>query len=515
MNFDLGLAPLLQLFLTGALVAISSNILIDYFSYYFSLSTRRFQKWTLDQVRGKSLHDFFLFILLQLISFRKKAFFHQLGALINVRTFNVKQNGVILLASFIGIGVSTFLLSHLNFYIPILIIMGTWGLKKYEYKEMIPLLLSLVCLILFGLLLDLFDSYLSRSALNIHTYKVGPAFILLISFLTSHHFRTPLAFLVSFSFLYVFMDINSFWFPIFFLIHSLVTYSGFYLMFIGKHSRTYHSLFLCFVFQIFQFLVSFVFTSYYFTDLKEFLRPEGFLSSFKTVILLYSAYQVLPLLLLAPFVMIFPSFLTFPFLTRTRGDTQKIIYQEQKSNSFSIHLSIYLLRQEFKKYLTTILTLYDWSKQIVNSQLSRKERFEYYHGVLNRVGEEIKELSLKATEHKAPADLTHHIMSFYKEINKLDSLVQSLNRLILKWIEMDQTQQLNEAQKKVAVELIKNQVLVFENYFNSKVGLPVISAESKIKNLVEGQKHFETSLFDQDIKVESSLLTNQLLNLLS
>ncbi len=517
MFFDVGLSPILQLTLTGALVAVSSNILLDYFSYWFSLSTRRWQNFVFDHLGRNSLIDFIMFVLLQAVSFRKKSFFDQLGALINVRTFSTKQNGVILIASFIGLGLSILLIAFHTAYLPLLLLLGFWGRKKSSFKEMKPFFMALLSFFLFGLLLIIFDSYLKQSSLNIHTYKIGPALILLISYFASKYFRTPAAFLVSFSFLYVFMDINAFWFPVFFLIYNLVTLSGFYITFLGKHSRTYHSLFLSFFFQTFQFLISLVFAIYFFDNLKVHIIPQGFLSSFKIVIGLFAAYQIIPLLILLPLVLLMRSFLSFSFLTRDRGDTQKILYFEQKSSSFSIHLSIYLLKQEFKKYLSTMITLFDWAHQIVEHGSIKKERFEYYHGVLTRVGEEVKELCVKITEHKCPKELNDYIMSHYKAMGQLDQMVQALYHLLRGWMELQSRKDLSAKDNHDFSELLKSQVAVLEIYFQKQIDLPLKVNKSVIENLMDNQAQFNrfcVTSQEDDLMRESQLISNTIIKLI-
>lgn len=503
MSLDWNFTPFLQILLVSYMVSLSGHILIDYFSSQFALATRRFQIDLFKGIGQSSIQDFILFVVLQLVSFRKRAYFNQLSALINVRTFSVHQNALVILASLMGWGMSLLILTQPLLALSLVIILGFWSWRTRFSYDRKHLMLSVFYLGLFFVLMVLFDVYFSRSGLKIHDFSLSPLLVFLTVIVTSVFFSTPLVFLTSLGFLYLFMDIQIYWFPVFFFVHSVLTLVPFYLTVFKGRSRTHHSLFVTIVFQLLQLAISLFLFRWQDSILGLWSEPFSFISSLRSILVFYAVYSVVPLLFVFPWVFLSRGFLFFSFLDKSAHDTQKIIYDFHRQDSFSIHLSIFFLKLEFKKYLTTVLTFYDRALLLSSPNQRLRERFDYYYGILVRVGEEIKELCLKITEHKAPRDIIDQIMFHYREINKLYAVVDALRALVAEWLRLHERHPEGwpEHEQNVFSDLMKAHITVYELYFNRQVGLAVEHIRDKRYDLAAKKNIFD-STFVSDAHLE-------------
>ncbi len=447
--------------------AIVSDFLLDLFSVRMSLSTGKVQAWLYNQFGQNLVCDIGIAIFIQFFSFRKKAFFMQLSSLVNVGSFNRRQLVMVLLGSFIGIGLSSFLLMGGTLVVAGLLCALSLVfclLWKDQWKD---LGVGLLALGLFLAALSLFDQYLSHSQLNIHNYHLGELFVLGLVTLSIVLFRTPVAYFLSLSILHLFIGFNVMWFPILFFLFGLVSLSRFYWQVPQGRRRLYFSASVAVLLQCLQLGVSLLWVSIFSETAAAFFQVGSLLEIYQSILLGFALYMVVPLVLLLPAIFLLALTPYFSRVVQNKGESQKIINYDQRDQCFSIHLSLFLLRQEFKKYITSVHTIFKLSRESDYEQESINQKFVRYQGMLVRVGDELKELCFSIGKQRSYRWQVKEIMSYYKTVNQVELLVDDLGLVAASLRVKDQ----DEEWERECRFWLGLQLKLFESFFHHTLGV--------------------------------------------
>ena len=484
MGIDIGLAPLATLLIAALVLAILSDFLLELFSVRMSQSTGRLQSWLFDQFGRNLVGDLFISIFFQFFSFRKKAYFLQLSSFISVGSFAQKQMLVIVFGSFIGLGMSVLLLAGGHFYIGGVLCFLGFILSLLSKDQVKDVGMALLALGLFLISLFFFNQYLASSTLNIHNYQVSEFFVLTLVVASTLFFRTPIAFLIMLALFHFFVGINSLWLPVLFFLHSLVSLQQFYWQLTQRRKRLLFAIGLVLFFQVIQFLVSIGLVYSYDSYFSLLFSSGNYYESYRVIILGYGLYMSCSLLLLSPLLFVISFLPLFKESDGKKTESQKIINTDQRGQCFSIHLSLFLLRQEFKKYTTSVHTIFKISRESDYEEEAINQRFVRYQGVLTRVADELKELCFSIGRQRSYRWQVKEVMSYYRIINQLELLVEDLGAVTSLLREKDQ----DEDWEKECRFWLGLQLKLFESFFQFTVG---VGKDDPVKVKANIQKSYE------------------------
>lgn len=504
MFFDVGMTPIFSLLIATLVFAILSDFLLELFSVRMSLSTGRFQAWFFDHFGQNIFLDFVFAVIYQFFSFRKKSFFVQLSSLVNVGSFSRKQVMILSLGSLIGIGLSSLVLFSGNIVVGAMLCLVSLILGMLAKDQIKDFGVALFSLGLFLISLTLFNEYLMGSSFGIHQFKIEAFLGISLVVLTTVLFRSSLPFLLFLALMHFFVDLKTLWFPLFFLINAVLGSGKFYWLIVSGKKRLRFFMLCVLSYQLLQFAMCFGLglqglVTIPVTTLTSYLEPHSFLSSFRLVLISYFVYYALPLVVLSPFVFLL-SYL--PFFTDgevKKSGSQKIILDGSRGNNFSIHLSLFLLRQEFKKYTTSVHTIFKFSREADDGEEKINQKFVRYQGMLTRVGDELKELCFSIGRQRSYRWQVKEVMSYYRYVNQLELLVEDLGYVTSLLREQGQ----DEEWEKDCRYWLGLQLKIFESFFNFTVGVGKDDSD-KVKVNIEKSYEFLDRFFgeNQNFKLE-------------
>lgn len=477
---DIGLPPVATLLIALLVVAIVSDFLLQLYSVRVSQSTGLIQKWIFEQLGSSLFFDYVAAIFFQFISFRKKSFFLQLSSLVNVGSFNKKQVLILLLGSHIGIGLSLLLLVPGYITLGLGLCLLSLCLAVIKKDQLRDLGVGFFGLGLFLIILGLVDPFLEATTLNIHNIFVNQSAALAIVIFSTLFFRTPVTFLLSLAVFHLYLGVKLYWFPSLFLLHGLVSLLRFYWQLFQGRKRLHRLLLINFLLQLCQWLVTSL-ICYAFGSVFEGLMPVStFVDAFQLVIVAYIIFNSLSLVLMSPLVFLISLLPYFNKSEEKKSGNQKIINFEQRDQSFSIHMSLFLLRQEFKKYTTSVHTIFKLARESDYLEEKVNQRFVRYQAILTRVGEELKELCFSIGRQRSYRWQVQEIMSYYKTVNQLELLVDDLAYVSSLLRKKD----LDEDWEKECRYWLALQLKLFESFFHYTVGVGRDDAD-KVKANIE------------------------------
>lgn len=427
-----------------------------------------------------------------------------MASLINVGSFQRKQILLLILGSFLGMGLSVGILGLFPFLFAIVFLILAAILSFANQESWKDLSVALLALGLFIAFVFLFDIYIEQSAMEVFRYHLPESVIFAGIGLTTLFFKTPLPFLLTLSGFILVLPLNPLWIPIFYYLHSLLSADRFYWYFFEKRTRLNFTLVSHFTLQVLQFLIALALVSFYPQPITQY-ASEGFRFStaFSFCTLFYAFYNVIPALLLTP--MTFLLTLT-PVVNRKKKQTenQKIINTGERGQYFSIHLSLFLLRQEFKKFVTTVHTIFKISRETGEGQEKNNQKFAQYQNMLQRVGEELKELCFCIGRQRSYKWQVKEIMSYYKVVNQLELLIEDLTYVT----DVLREQKVSEDWEKECRFWLGIQLKLFEVFFEASLGVEEKDME-KLRQNIERSYEILGRLFDDQEGLRSQKLASQ------
>ncbi len=327
---------------------------------------------------------------------------------------------------------------------------------------------------------------------------------LIVVFFSTLLFRTPVAFLITLAVLHQFFTFNLLWFPALFLMHSLVASLRFDWQFFQDRKRLNLSLVTNKLFQVVQFSVSFSACWFFYDLLQPFLEVSSFLSSFQLMVIFYAIYNAGSLLLVFPFLVLGCWLPVLRSEEDKKSGSQKIINNDYRGHCFSIHLSLFLLRQEFKKYTTTVHTVFKLSRESDFAEEKVNQRFVRYQGMLVRVGDELKELCFSIGKQRSYRWQVKEVMSYYKIVNQLELLVDDLG-LVAATL---RKKNVDEEYQKECRYWLGLQLKLFESFFNQTLGVAEEDPD-KVKANMEKAYDVLDRFFNEKKNIPSTNLTSK------
>ncbi len=504
MGIDLSLHSIEVFLLAVLFLAILSDVLLELFSVRLSLSTGRLQSWCFENFGQNLFYDFLISILFQFVSFRKKSFFVQMASLVNVGSFYNKQIAVLLLGSFIGMGLSVGIIAFFPFLVAVVFLLMSATLSFSTREHWKDLSVAFLALGLFLAFIYLFDIYISENSMNIYDYKFPETLFFAALGVATLFFKTPLPFILVLSGFLLVLPINVIWLPILYFLHQILSADRFYWYFFEKRTRLSFTLSWHLVLQFLHFSISMVLV-YVLKQQGFIILPKGisFSQSFALCTLFYGLYLIVPSLLMTPALFLLT--LTSVFQDRkNKPENQKIINAGERGQYFSIHLSLFLLRQEFKKFVATVHTVFKISREIGEGQDQVNQKFAQYRQVLQRVGEELKELCFCIGRQRSYRWQVKEVMSYYKVVNQMELLIEDLNYVI----EVLQKQEVSEEWEKECRFWLGIQLKLFEIFFEESLGVEDSDME-KLRHNIERSYEILGRLFGDDTGMRPQHLASQ------
>ena len=454
--------------------------MLEQFSMRLTLSMGKLQNKLFYSFGHNVFKDTVIASAFQLLSFRKRAFFLQIFSFFNVGSFSKQQTLYILTGSFIGLGLSSllFLFTHTSFALGLLVL--GFAMRLQSKEQIKDLGMAAISLSLFFIALNIFDSGMKQTVLNIHQFSVSWDSLCLAVVLTSVFFRTPIAFLFVTALYHMLVGMNLWLMVVVFFLHGVSLLLPLYLSILNKKKRLYFSLLSLLGLQVAQaFLcLSLVFL---FPELNgSWLQNPNFIEALQTVVLCYFVYFSLSLVLVSPFIFLLKnaSFLRDEGLRRK--PSQKIIAPQKRGGVFSIHFSLFLLRHEFIKMATLGHTILKLGREADAEEGDINEKLFRYQGVLSRVGDEIKDFCFSIGKQRAYRWHIQEILSYYKIVNQLELMVEDLSQIIQNLQKKD----IEESWEKECRFWLNLQLRTYEVFFNRVAGV-VIEGEEKVADLVK------------------------------
>ncbi len=504
MNIDIGLPPIAALLIALLVLAIISDFLLELFSVRISQSTGVIQKWFFNHFGRGVLVDFLAAIVFQLFSFRKKAYFLQISSLINVGSFSKKQCLLLLVGSHIGVGLSVLLLVPGYLMVGLGLSLIGFILSLFWKDQIRDLGVGLAGVGLFLTLIGFFDPFLAETSLNIHSFHFHEGFVLAVVVLTTLFFRTPVAFFLSLALFHLFVGINLMWFPVLFFIHGMVSLWGFYGQVFQDRRRLHLTLGSNFIIQSTQFIFM-VLVCYLAKDgLLAHMAVSRFVEAFQVVVIGFFIYHCVGLLLLSPVFFVLGLMPLYSRPDEKKPGTQKIVNIDHRGHCFSIHLAMFLLRQEFIKYTTSVHTVFKISRESAYKREAINQKFVRYQGMLVRVGDELKELCFSIGRQRSYRWQVKEIMGYYKTVNQLELLVDDLSLVTSVLREKD----LDEEWEKECRYWLGLQLKLFESFFHDYLGVGKDDPD-KVKANIEKSYDLLDRFFVNKKELGASRLTSQ------
>ena len=429
MSPELSFSPVGFTFLGFLALSVLINFLLETYSLRLSMGTGKLQSWFFNHL-GQSLGgDFFIGLGLQFISFRKRAFFKQLLSFISVGSLTKPQILFLVLGSLAGVGGSVLILIFPDLRLGLVLWLSGLILNLiFKEKVLKDVAFALGALGFCLLSLCFLNQLIDNSSFPFAQYSQGrffPVFCLIVSFITTSFFRTPLVFLLSLSALHYFMDLDRIWFPLLFFFHFFVSLFDFYWNFFRGYSRLRFSLWIMGGLQVLQIILSFVIFSLIDDSLSSFFQGLDFIQSFQTVLLSYFIFFFSSSCLLLPFVWLVVRF-DFLKTDKKKEGSQKIIFYRE---CFSIHLCFFLLGQELKKSITTLHTLLKLSCEVHEGEKDNYKRFGHYQAVSFRVFDELKRLCSNIASEKLYERQTRSLMKSYYQVQLMEQMTRDLSKI--------------------------------------------------------------------------------------
>ncbi|MEM7646658.1 MAG: hypothetical protein AAF203_07105 [Pseudomonadota bacterium] len=468
MLFDISFAPIVSLLIATLVLSIVSDFLLELFSVRLSLATGRLQSWFFESLGHGGTSDFFAAAGFQLLSFRKKAFFQQFASLVNVGSFPANQIPFLLMGSFFGIGLSVVFLFGGSLVLGLGLCLLSFILSLFSKDQLRDLGFACLGLGLFWVFLSSFDVYISQSSLNIHPYKIQEGTVFLFLVFVGLFFRTPGPLLVVLAMLHLFIGFNVLWFPALFFIHGLVSLFGFYRHAFQKRRRLYSCLRTSLILQISQLVISFVVVYFFRESLSPLVSAGGFLEAYQIFVVGFLVYWSFPLAIVLPMKLLLNRAFAKEPDEPVKKEVQKIIIDNQRWHYFSIHLSLFLLRQEYKKFSASVHTVFKMAREISSQDEDVKTRFARYQKMLVRVGGEIKELCFAIGKQRSYRWQVKEIMTYYRQVNQLELLIEDLG-FVVECLESST----DEDWQKECRYWLGLQLKLFESFLNRVLEVPL------------------------------------------
>lgn len=456
----------MNLLVATLVLVIISDFLLDLFSMRISLATGRVQSWLFDHFGQNLFADFLIAILFQFVSFRKKAFLLQLGTFINTGSFSGRQLMILMPASMIGVGLSMLLLTGGSVSLGAGLFLASLFLGLNSKEQLKDVSLAFLALSLFIMSFYFFGQYLKVSTLNIHHFQIQEPLVIGMVVGAALFFRTPVALLLILSVINHTMGLNVLWLPLLFFIYCFLTFISFYSNLVRRRSRLYFSLSVLFVSQLLQLLISWGLVYLFMQDLQSHLSSGQFFQSYQTIVIAFVVYCAGTLLIVMPIYFLL-SLLPIEKFSENKKDAQKIEVLPGRGQVYSLHMSLFLLRQEFKKYTTSVHTLFKLSRETGAGEEKINQRYARYQSILTRVGDELKELCFSVGRQRSYRWQVREVMTYYKMINQLELLVEDLNHVI----RLLNEQHFTESQEKDCRFWLGLQLKIFESFFHFTVGV--------------------------------------------
>ncbi|MCB0379252.1 MAG: hypothetical protein KDD33_12235, partial [Bdellovibrionales bacterium] len=215
----------------------------------------------------------------------------------------------------------------------------------------------------------------------------------------------------------------------------------------------------------FQLLVSYGVLATVGSQLEAISQRESFLGAFHFLTTAYAISFFLPAFLAA--VILWILFKTRLLAEENKKDHQQILSLHGRNQLYSLHFSLFLLRQEFIKYITLVHTLFKLSREAEDGETEIDEKLGRYRRILLKVGDEIKELCFSVGRQRAYRWHVQEILVFYKAINQIELMVDDLSE-VLNFL---QNNDLDPEWEKECRFWLSLQLMVFESYFNFVIGV--------------------------------------------
>ena len=476
-----GFLPFIFLFLFFVF-ALSMDWILNATSNRLSLFLGHGQIFLFNYLGRNSFIDIAIASLWQWMSLRKKAFFTQIATFVHVNSFNRKQIILIFMGSFIGLGLSIFLLTlvHLSIILALLFFGFFIRFIKIPYGDLGWTFLGLGFFLLLVVSLDQIFvnlSFLPYILTHILEDSVWPFWILV--FVSSLMFTTPIGFILTLSLFHFLVGLEVSSLPLAYFIYGLCTSTWVVLWFFRSHRRLRYFLFMGFVLQLIQLLLVYVSLFFYKSQVESIWisiwEQKNFLDSYLFFCFGFVVYFCLPFLLLSPFFVYLLKISFFSEAKRKRTQSQKILLWPSSSPVFSIDFSIFFLRQEFLKLATLSHTIFKMGREIGTGQEEKVEKkLQRYQAVIVRVSKELKTFCFQSGTQNCYKSHLEQIFNIYKSIHHLNLLVENLFHIFY----VLENDSMDGEWKRECRYWLSLQLLVFESFFNRLLGLDVHESQT-------------------------------------
>ena len=503
--FDVSLAPIVSFFISIVALAILCDFLLELVSVRLTLSTGRLQKWFFDRLSLGNFSDYLISISIQFLSFRKSAFFTQFSSFVNVGSFSKRQILFILTGTFIGIGLSALLFIFIHSFFSILLMACGFVLTLFAKDQLKDMGVAVLNFGMMLLVLWIFNTLFSHSTMNIHQFSFGEPFLFLTVICSTLLFRTPIAFCILLGMIHFLIQLNSWWLPLAFFVGGVFTLAPFYLFLLQGRRRVYYSIFITFGLQVIQLLASYGFLYFYHEDVDLWLKATDFITSFVKIVICFVAFNAGTLIITSPILYIISRFPFFaePEEKERKKTAQKILIPQQRGSVFSLHFSLFLLRQEFIKFSTLVHTILKLGREADESDEETNNKIIRYQRVLVRVGDEIKELCFSVGKQRAYRWHIAEILTYYKYVNQLELLVEDLSSILFEL----QKKGIGEEWEKDCRYWMNLQLLTYEDFFNLIVGVPQSDGGKHKANIQKSYDVLDRLFADQNLSSDFKKLS--------
>lgn len=488
MDFNVAITPTLSLLIATLIFSIVGDFLVEMYSARMPLSTGRLQAWLFERMGQNLFADYLISISFQFFGFRKKAFFLQMSSFINVGSFTRVQIVILVLGSFVGFGLSALLLisGNLSVGLSLVGLATLFGLFAKEQRR--DLSVALLSFGIFIIAIFFFNQFFSGSSFSILAIDISEWTVFGMILFSSILFRTPIPFLITLAVLHLYVGIRIEWFPALLFMNAVCMLAPFYLHAGNGRKRLYFYFVAVVMLQVVQFGLSSVIFQYFPGVLPE---TKNFLDSYQAVVLSYVVYHSFSLILLTPAVFLLTLIPRLNSENESVREPQKIYYNSSRGSFYSIHFSLFLLRQEFKKFVTSVHTFLKMSRETTQEDSEINQKFIQYQNILGRVSDELKELCFSIGRQRSYRGQIKEVMASYRSINQIELLVEDLFSVVLLLQKNSQTADW-ERECRFWLGL---QLKLFECYLELVVGAGR-EEEEKIKVQVEKSYEVLNRLFE-------------------
>ena len=265
---------------------------------------------------------------------------------------------------------------------------------------------------------------------------------------------------------YNYLNLNLHWLPIFYFLYAFVSLGKYYWnIFLGRR-RLYFSIAIVFATQVTQLVFGLVLVNLAGQQLGQWLQADRFFEAYQSFVLFSLVYfvggGVFTALLLFPL-----KFIDLEKFMGSKKDAQKIIVSGGRGDQFSLHLSLFLLRQEFVKFVTSNHTLFKMAREMGSAEDDLNRRYSRYQSMLVRVGGELKELCFSIGRQRCYRWQVLEVMTYYRLVNQLELLVDDLGYVTRLLSE----QHFTESREKDCRFWLGMQLKNFESFLSQVVGV--------------------------------------------